>query len=123
MRYVEVGSLTLRSDGILHTRFDFETVGKDVTAEYLRARGELVGSDPGPVLLEIVQIPYVDREIRKYLLDSLVPAPCRAVVATDQAYLTILRSLLIVEQADIPTQVFPTVEAAVEWIHSETAAE
>lgn len=120
---IQVGSLTLRADGILHAVFDFgESVSQSGAEEYLAVRNELVGSDPGPVMLELIRVPFVERAIRQFLVDGLVPPPCRAVVATDPTFLTMFRSFELVQPVDVPTRVFATVQAAVDWIHTQTAA-
>ena len=120
---IQAGSLTLRADGILHAVFDFdESVAQSAAEEYLAVRDELVGSDPGPVMLEMIRVPFVDRAIRQFLVDGLAPPPCRAVVATDPALLTMFRSFELVQSADVPTRIFMTVDAAVDWIHEQAAA-
>lgn len=117
------GSMTLRPDGILHATFDFDDVSPvDVAAEYLAVRGDLIGSDRVPVLLEIVNIPYVDRSIRESLVGGLTPPCCRAVVVSDPALLAMFRTYQLVDPADVLTAVLPTVEAAVDWIHTQPAA-
>ncbi|MDF1597200.1 MAG: hypothetical protein P1T08_14065 [Acidimicrobiia bacterium] len=119
---IEFGTLTLRTDGILHVVFDFDgEATKEAAVEYLEARAELGVSPPPPVLLEIVQIPYVERSIRSFFMDGLPTPPCRAVVASDDAFLTMYRTFQLVEPTAVPTEVFPTVEAAVAWIHEQTS--
>ena len=118
------GSLTLRPDGILHAVFDFdEASAAGVAEDYLAARGDLVGSDPPPVLVEILGVPYVEREMRMFLMNGLSPPPCRAVVTTDQALVTMFRTYQMVEQTVVPTEFFTAVDAAVDWIHAQTAKE
>jgi hypothetical protein len=117
------GSLSLRPDGILHAVFDFEIdPSLEEAAAYLEARRELVGSKVPPVLLEIVKIPYVERHIRSYFMSEMEPPPCRAVVATDPSYVTLWRSFQLVDPADVPSELFRTVDRAVEWIKAQTAA-
>ena len=114
------GLLTLRPDGILHAVFDFE--GKpteEAVAEYLLTREEMIGDGSVPSIVEIVKIPYVDRSIRQFLMDEMRPPPCRAVVTTDHALLTMFRTYQMVDGARTPTEVFATVEAAVDWIKSQ----
>jgi hypothetical protein len=120
---IQAGTLTLRADGILHAVFDFdEGVSQSAAEEYLTVRDELVGSDPGPVMLEMIRVPFVDRAIRQFLVDGLAPPPCRAVVAYDPALLTLFRSFELVESAEVPTRGFASVDAAVDWIHAQMAA-
>ncbi|MDH5372315.1 MAG: hypothetical protein OEX97_05170 [Acidimicrobiia bacterium] len=117
------GSMTLRPDGILHAMFDFGDVSPvDAASEYLAARDELIGSNRVPVLVEIINIPYVDRSIREFLMGGMTPPPCRAVVVSDPAFLTMFRTYQLVDPTDVPTAIFATVEAAVAWIHTQTAA-
>ena len=116
------GSLTLRPDGILHAVFDFETEPSlDEAAAYLEARRELIGSEVPPVLLEIVKIPYIERQIRSYLMSEMEPPPCRAVVATNPSYVTLWRSFQLVDPSGVPSELFRTVDRAVEWIRDQMA--
>ena len=119
---IALGSLTLRTDGILHVVFDFEGQPTRETAEeYFEARAMLNVSPPPPVLLEIVRIPYVARSMRSFFMEGIPSPPCRAVVASDGAYITMYRTFQLVEPTAVPTEVFPTVEAAVAWIHDQTS--
>ena len=114
------GSLTLRSDGILHMVIDFtEPPTTETAAEYIAARAELVGAEPPPVLLEIIQVPYAERTVRSFLMDTMTPPPCRAVVVSDPTLMTIYRTYEVVAQSPIPTEIFPTVEAAADWIRPD----
>lgn len=116
------GSLTLRPDGILHAVFDFdEDRPPGVAEEYLAARAGLVGSDPPPVVVEIINIPYVDRSIREFLLGAMPPPPCRAVVSADQALITMFRTYQMVEPTAVPTEFFSAMDAAIDWIRAQTA--
>ena len=119
-RPIAFGHLTLRTDGILHAVFDFEhKPDEESVEEYLSVRDDLIGAGSPPTILEIAKIPYVDRSIRQFLMDGLRPPPCRAVVTTDQALLTMFRTYQMMDGANTPTQVFPTVEMAVDWIKSQ----
>jgi hypothetical protein len=117
-----VGSLTLRPDGILHVIIDIaESPTKETAEEYVAARTELAGPKTPPVLLEIVRVPYAERSVRSFLMDSMTPPPCRAVVASDPTLMTIYRTYELVTHPPVPTEMFPTVEAAVDWIHAQMA--
>jgi hypothetical protein len=111
------GSLTLRSDGILHVVIDFtDPPTEEVAAEFVAARTELIGTEPPPVLIEIVQQPYAERTVRSFLMDTMTPPPCRAVVVSDPTLLTLFRTYEVVAPTPVPTEIFPTVEAALVWI-------
>ena len=118
---LEVGSLTLRPDGILHAVFDFETTGEGA-AEYLAAREELIGSTVPPVIIEIVRMPFVERAVRTFLMSGMAPPPCRAIVSTDPTLINMWRSFNIVDPAKVPSEVFPTVERALEWIRTQMSS-
>lgn len=120
-RELLVGSIELRPDGILHAVIDFEDPPTEKYAtEYVDARRELSGESVPPVILEIVRTPYADRSVRQFLLGELAPPPCRAVVTLDSSMETIFRTYQLVEAPSTPTEVFRTVEAAVEWIKAQT---
>jgi len=122
-RVAPYGSLTLRPDGILHIVFDFETEPTlEATEAFLEARRELIGADVPPVLFEIVKIPCIDRHIRSYFMTQMENPPCRAVVATNSSYVTLWRSFQLVDPADVPSELFRTVDRAVEWIRTQIAA-
>jgi len=113
------GSLTLRPDGILHVVIDFtEPPTKETAAEFVAARTELVGTEPPPVLVEIIQQAYAERAVRSFLMGTMTPPPCRAVVVSDPTLMTLFRTYEVVSPAPVPTEIFPTVEAALEWIQS-----
>jgi hypothetical protein len=119
---IATGSLTLRPDGILHAVIDFtEPPTAETAAEYVAARVELVGAEPPPVLLEIINVPYAERTVRSFLMDTMTPPPCRAVVVSDPTLMTLFRTYEVVAPTPVPTEILPTVEAAVEWIHTQTA--
>ena len=112
----------MRSDGIVHAVFDFDgSPGIGAAEEYLAVRNELIGTSPIPVLLEIVRMPYVNRSHRQFLMEELTPPPFRAVVTTDSSLVTMFRTFQLVDKADVPTEFFRTVAAAVEWIEAQTA--
>jgi hypothetical protein len=54
-------------------------------------------------------------------MKEMSPPPCRAVVTIDSAFVTIFRTYQLAEDPVVPTEVFNTVEAAVEWIEAQTA--
>jgi hypothetical protein len=115
---VQVGSLTLRPDGILHAVIDFvDPPTKETAAEYVAARTELIGSTPPPVILEIVRVPYSERTVRSFLMETMPPPPCRAVVVSDPTLMTIFQTYELMAPQAVPTEVFPNVEAAVRWLH------
>ena len=97
--------------------FDRLPTEEDI-AHYLVSRAELVGADSPPVLIEVIRIPYVDRSIRESFVKGLTrsPAPCRAVVTPDPSLQRMFHTYEMVEPVDIPSETFPSVEAAVEWI-------
>ena len=114
------GSMTVRPDGILHVVFDFDDPPtEEATAEFVAARNDLVGWKPPPVIVEIVHIPYVDRSVRGFLMGSLVPPPCRAVVTSDPSFAKMFRTYGLVDPAEVPSKYFATIEAAVAWIHNQ----
>ena len=114
--------MTLRPDGILHIVFDFETKPTlEAAAALLEARRELIGAEVPPVLLEIVKIPYIDRDVRSYFMKEMESPPCRAVVATNPSYVTLWRSFQLVDPSGVPSELFRNVDRAVEWIHEQTA--
>lgn len=114
------GSITLRPDGILHIVFDFDSEPTlETAAAFLDARRELIGSDVPPVLLEIVKIPYVERHVRSYFMKEMDSPPCRAVVATNPSYVTLWRSFQLVDPSGVPSELFRTVDRAVEWIQEQ----
>ncbi|NNC41043.1 MAG: hypothetical protein HKN95_10160 [Acidimicrobiia bacterium] len=116
-------SLTMRPDGILHIVFDFEELpSPESVDEFVTIHQELVGIDVPPVIIELVEIPYIDRSIRQLFMEKIAPPPCRAVVTTDQALLTMFRTFQMIDAADVPTEVVPTVEAAVSWIQAQTGS-
>jgi len=113
-----IGSMTLRPDGILHVVFDFdESPTHEMASKFAAARNDLIGSTPPPVIVEIIQIPYASRAVRAFLMDSLWPPPCRAVVTSEVSYATMFRTFEIVDINKTPTKYFGTVEDAVAWIH------
>ncbi len=117
---IQVGSLNLRPDGILHSVIDIsEPPTAETAREYIAARTELVGPTTPPVLLEIVQIPYAERSVRSLLMENMPPPPCRAVVVSDPTLMTIFRTYEVLANAPVPTQLFSTVEAAIDWIHAQ----
>jgi hypothetical protein len=119
-RELELGSITMRPDGILHTVFDFDGTSSEVlAAEYLSARQEMAGPTPPPVLIELIKIPYTDRSVRTFFMDSLPNPPCRAVVATDPTLVAMFRTFELVDSASVPTQFFQNVDTAVDWIHAQ----
>lgn len=114
-----VGSLTLRPDGILHVVIDFtDSPTQETAEEFIAARTELVGTDPPPVILEILKHPYAERAVRSFLMDTMTPPPCRAVVVADPTLITLFRTYEVVSPTPVPTEILPTVEAALEWINS-----
>ena len=119
-RELGIGSITMRRHGILHTVFDFDgSSSKELAAEYLSARQEMAGPTPPPVLIELIKMPYTDRSIRTFFMDSLPPPPCRAVVATDPTVVALFRTFQLVDDAPVPTQIFSTIDTAVDWIHTQ----
>ena len=116
---IEVGRLTMRPDGILHAAIDFvKPPTKEMAVEYVTARTELAGPTPPPVILELVRVPYSEREVRSFLMESMPPPPCRAVVASDPTVLTIFRTYDLMAPQAVPTKLFSTVDAAVQWLHA-----
>jgi hypothetical protein len=116
-RELEMGTLRLRDDGILHARFDLGTEpSPDTAKEYLAARDELCGARSVPVIVEIVRIPFVERTLRGVFMSGMHPPLCRAVVTTDTTYRSMFKSFEILDEPRIPTEFFPTVDAAVVWI-------
>lgn len=119
----EIGSLTLRPDGILHAVFDFDgKLTEDIAARYVAVRNELLGDNSPPVLIQIVNFPYVERPIRMLLLGGLAIPPCRAVVSADPTLITLWRTFQLVSPVEVPSAVFPSLELAIEWIHEQMAA-
>lgn len=115
------GSITIRPDGILHIVFDFdEKPTLEEAALFLEARRDLVGSEMPPVVIEIVRIPYIDRHVRSYFMKEMESPPCRAVVATNPSYVTLWRSFQLVDHSGVPSELFRTVDRAVEWIQEQT---
>ncbi len=116
-RKVAVGSLTMRDDGILHVVFDFDTEPtREAAAEYMAARSKIAGTPPPPVIVEILQIPFVERATRQSFMNELVPPPCRAIVVTDPTFDTNYRAFELVNPASVPTRVFRQLDDAVSWI-------
>ena len=112
--------MELRPDGILHTVIDFEDAPtEEFASEYVNARRELSGESVPPVILEIIRTPYADRPVRQFLLNEMAPPPCRAVVTVDSSLETIFRTYQLVEDPPVPTEVFRSVAAAVEWIKAQ----
>ena len=121
-RTTNLGSLTLRPDGILHVVFDFDGLPtEEIASEFIAARQELIGEEDPPVLIELVRVPYVDRSIREFLMKEMSPPPCRAVVSTDNSLVTMFRTFQFVDKAVVPTEFFSSVAAAVEWIEAQRA--
>lgn len=117
-KHVAVGTLSLRPDGILHTVFDFDFAPTIENAkEYADARNELVGSNQVAVVIEIRAVPYTDRETRAFLMRSLKPALCRAVVTVDSTHMALYSSFEMVDPVRTPTSVFPSVDLAIDWIN------
>ncbi len=114
----------MRSDGILHAIFDFDmNPSMEAVAAYLEARRELIGPVASPALIEIVKLPYVERHIRSFFMAEMNPPPCRAVVATDPSYVALFRSFQLVDPSDVPTELFRSIEPAIEWIRAQTPGE
>ena len=114
--------MELRPDGILHAIIDFEDAPTaEHASEYVQVRGELCGDVVPPVILEMIKTPYADRSVRQLLMQEMPQPPCRAVVTIDPAFVTIFRTYQLVEDPVVPTEVFRTVAAAVEWIEDQTA--
>ena len=121
-RVAPYGSITLRPDGILHIVFDFDTKPTlDDVVAFLEARCELIGTEVPPVLIEILRIPYIERHVRSYFMKEMESPPCRAVVATNPSYVTLWRSFQLVDPSGVPSELFRTVDRAVEWIQEQTA--
>ncbi len=121
---IAAGSMTLRPDGILHVVIDFaESPTKEAAEEFIAVRSELIGTEPPPVVIEIIRLPYTERTVRSFLMDTMKPPPCRAVVVTDPTLRTLFRTYEVVSPTPVPSEVFATVEAAVEWIHAWTATD
>ncbi len=116
-RQIELGTLTLRDDGILHARFDFDTVPtEDAATEYAQARRDLTRGQRVPVIVEMTNVPYVDQTIRRFFFTKVDSPPCRAVVTTQKAHEVVFKTFQMDEPASVPTRVFTRVEQAVEWI-------
>ena len=112
-----VGSLTLRPDGILHVVIDCTVPPTaELAAKFVAARTELVGTEPPPVLIEIVRQPYTERAVRTLFMEAMTPPPCRAVVVSDPTLILLFRTYEMVAPTPVPTEIFPTVEAALVWI-------
>ncbi|MCP3973767.1 MAG: hypothetical protein GY720_04665 [bacterium] len=121
-RLTDIGSITLRADGILYVVFDFDGVmTEELASEYLAVRNGLVGDTSPPVLLHIITFPYVERSLRVFLLAGLPHPPCRAVVSADPTFITLWRTYQMVSEVDIPSRVFANLELAADWLHEQVA--
>jgi hypothetical protein len=118
-RQIELGSLTLRDDGILHTVFDFD--GRPTLRaanEYIETRRSLVGDRSVPVLIEIVRITFVERTIREFFMQEVGRPPCRAIVTDEPTFISLFRTFQLVDPAGTPSAVFATVDQALAWIEA-----
>lgn len=116
----DIGTITIRPDGILHVVFDFDgEMTQEVAAAYVQVRNAMVGTESPPVLIQIKRFPYVDRSIRSFFLSELAHPPCRAVVSVDQTFITLWRTFELVSPVNVPSKVFPNIDRAVEWIHEQ----
>ncbi len=119
-REIACGSITLRTDGVLHSVFDLQSAPTAADAkEYAHARNELIGSKSVPVVVELLALPYIDREVRAFFMEGLSSGPaCRAVVTTDTTHRLLFESFEMMDPFGTPTQIFPNVESALVWTHS-----
>lgn len=116
----DIGTITMRPDGILHVVFDFEgEITQEIAAAYLDVRNAMVGTASPPVLIQIKRFPYVERSIRSFFLSGLAHPPCRAVVSVDQTFITLWRTFDLVSPVEVPSKVFPNLDNAVQWIHEQ----
>ena len=119
-RTIGMGSMERRADGIIHTIVDFmDGDVKGLAAEYIATRSELAAGENLPTLIEIRDVPFVERSARAFLMSHVAGVPCRAVVATDPSFVTIWKSFQLVDTEAVPTKVFGNVDRAVEWIHQQ----
>ena len=122
-RTVGLGTIELRTDGILHTIVDFSDDASEAGAqEYVQARDELAAGKKPAVLIEILATTFVERSIRAFMMSNQMPAPCRAIVATDPSLVTIWKSFELVDTSGVPTKLFTSVPRAVEWIHEQVGS-
>ena len=115
-----LGSVHLRDDGILHTVFDIPgEPSMELAAAYLEARRSLVGDAVVPVLIEIVTIPYADRDVRTFFMQGLARASCRAVVTPEPSHITLFKTFQQLDPYATPTEFFFRVDDAIEWIRDQ----
>ncbi len=116
-RDIELGTLSMRDDGILHARFDFDQVGREEAAtEYATVRRELTGGRRVPVIVELVNVPYVEKAVRQFLFSQMDTPPCRAVVTTRRAHEVVYKTFQMDEPSPVPTRFFTAIADAVDWI-------
>jgi hypothetical protein len=118
-----LGTVQLRADGVLHTVFDIpEQPSIELSSTYLDTRAELVGDAKVPVVIEIRHLPYTDRDVRSFFMNSLNPATCRAVVTTEPSYETIFKTFHQLDPHDTPTEFFLRLDDALAWVHEQAAS-
>jgi len=118
-RSIELGKMTLRDDGILHTVFDVDARPTVRAAnEYIETRKSLIGDQPVPVIIEIIRIPFVDRSIREFFMQTVGRPTCRAIVTDEPTYINLFRTFQLVDPANTPSAVFATVDQALAWIET-----
>ena len=116
-RDITLGSVRMDDDGILHVVVDYDDEpSEEIAREYLLAREELTqGSEP-PVLVEVVQTPFVGRDVRKLLMSQLGPAPARAIVTADPGHAMMWRGFELAADEGPPTRIFQNPDAARTWL-------
>ena len=122
---IGVGSVERRPDGILHVIFDFEgPVTETLIDEFLSARTDAVGHNGGEgqevaVVIEARRIPFAARKLRRRFIEGMAPPICRALVTPDVTQQVIFRTFQLMNPSSVPSRVFSSVEAAVEWIEEQ----
>ena len=74
------------------------------------------------MVVEIRRAPFVERTVRTFLMSEMAPPPCRAIVSVDPTLINMWRSFKLVDPAKVPSEVFPTVERALEWIRAQMSS-
>lgn len=121
LREIEEATITLRTDGIVHVRYN---EGVEITPELqkrmMKIFQEICGQTQRPFMFSAFEYVTVTKEARAnaIAMESVFPGVASAVVAHNTAYRLIANFYLQVNKPKKPYKVFSTQEKAIEWLHT-----
>lgn len=119
LREIEEATITLRSDGIVHVRFN---EGVEIVPELqdrlMTIYLDICRGNERPFMFSAFEYVTVTKEARHnaIVLEVIYPGNATAVVAHNMAYRLIANFYLQVNKPKKPYKVFSTQEKAVEWL-------